>query len=144
MRKTISLILVILTVVTTVFSAVGTAAYAAQVDDFGYAETGADYPVITAVEPCAEGVVVNWSRADGIGYYRVYRLHETRGWVALGDTNKLYYIDSNVRDGNTYLYIVDENENIYSARYTDVIDMILKEEGDTVTILTDGDRFVLK
>ena len=106
MRKTISLILVILTVVTTVFSAVGTAAYAAQVDDFGYAETGADYPVITAVEPCAEGVVVNWSRADGIGYYRVYRLHETRGWVALGDTNKLYYIDSNVRDGNTYQYRV--------------------------------------
>ena len=49
-----------------------------------------------------------------------------------------------VRDGNTYLYIVDENENIYSARYTDVIDMILVEEGDTVTILTDGERFVMK
>jgi hypothetical protein len=49
-----------------------------------------------------------------------------------------------VRDGNTYLYIVDENENIYYARYTDVIDMILVEEGDTVTILTDGERFVMK
>ncbi len=48
-----------------------------------------------------------------------------------------------VRDGDTYLYLVDENENIYFAKYTDVIDMLLKEEGDTVKIRTDGERFVL-
>lgn len=47
------------------------------------------------------------------------------------------------RNGNTYLYVADTDGNIYQARYADVIEMMLKEEGDTVTILTDGKNFAL-
>jgi len=104
MRKSIAMILVILTVLTTVFSAAGTAVFAAETDGEEYVEVGADKPQITAIEPCAEGIVVNWSRADGVSNYRVYRMNPARGWVALGDTTKLYFIDTNVSDGNTYQY----------------------------------------
>ena len=53
---------------------------------------------------------------------------------------KIRTIDQN---GNTYIYIVDENQNIYSAKYADVLGMLLVEEGDTITILTDGSSFLL-
>ena len=48
------------------------------------------------------------------------------------------------RGGDTYIYIVDEDNHIYNAKYADVIGMILAEEGDEITILTDGTGFVLK
>ena len=47
-------------------------------------------------------------------------------------------------EGNTWLYIVDENSNIYRAKYADVLGMLMISEGDTVTILTDGSIFRLK
>ena len=46
-----------------------------------------------------------------------------------------------VKNGNTYLYISDENNTIYSARYENVIEMMLVHEGDKITILTDGESF---
>lgn len=52
---------------------------------------------------------------------------------------KMETIDKN---GNTWLYIVDTDDQIYSAKYADVIDMILVSEGDTITIRTDGENFV--
>ncbi len=54
---------------------------------------------------------------------------------------KLQTIDQN---GNTYLYVIDTENNIYSAKYTDVLDMLLVEEGDTITIHTDGTNFTYK
>ena len=48
-----------------------------------------------------------------------------------------------VQNGDTYLYIVDENKQIYHAKYADVLGMLLVDEGDTVTILTDGVEFIL-
>ena len=45
------------------------------------------------------------------------------------------------RNGNTYVYIADESGNIFSARYEDVIELMLVSEGDSITILTDGERF---
>ena len=48
-----------------------------------------------------------------------------------------------VQNGDTYLYIVDENKQIYHAKYADVLGMLLVDEGDTVTILTDGAEFIL-
>ena len=49
--------------------------------------------------------------------------------------SKMETIDQN---GNTWLYIVDSENNIYSAKYADVLNMLLVNEGDTITILTDG------
>ena len=106
MKRSISIILVLMTILMTVVSTAGTAAYAADIDDSEFVQTGAENPQITAIEPCAEGLVVNWSRADGVSNYRVYRMNASRGWVTLGETTKLYYIDSNVSDGNTYQYRV--------------------------------------
>ena len=48
-----------------------------------------------------------------------------------------------VENGDTYLYIVDENGTIYKAKYADVIKMMLVDEGAEVTILTDGEWFAL-
>lgn len=53
---------------------------------------------------------------------------------------KIQTIDQN---GNTWIYIVDSDNHIYRAPYADVIDMILVEEGDEITIKTDGERFIL-
>jgi hypothetical protein len=47
------------------------------------------------------------------------------------------------KGGDTYIYIVDEDSHIYNAKYADVIGMILVEEGDTITIRTDGTNFIL-
>ena len=47
-------------------------------------------------------------------------------------------------DGNTWVYIADENNTIYKALFTDVIDLILHEAGDTLTIRTDGTYFLLQ
>lgn len=47
------------------------------------------------------------------------------------------------KGGDTYIYIVDENKNIYNAKYADVIGMILVEEGDEIVIRTDGTNFLL-
>ena len=47
------------------------------------------------------------------------------------------------KQGNTYIYIVDEENHIYNAKYADVIGMILYDTGDEVTILTDGEHFIL-
>ena len=44
-------------------------------------------------------------------------------------------------EGNTWLFVVDEENHIYKARYADVLEMIMFSEGDTVTILTDGNVF---
>jgi hypothetical protein len=48
------------------------------------------------------------------------------------------------RNGDTWLYVVDTDDQIYRAKYEDVISMLLVNEGDTITIRTDGDRFVMK
>ena len=47
-------------------------------------------------------------------------------------------------DGNTWLYIVASDGSIYSAKYADVLGMLTVSEGDTVTILTDGERYRLR
>lgn len=52
-------------------------------------------------------------------------------------------IETIVQGGDTYIYIVSSDRHIYHARYADVLGMLLKEEGDTITILTDGEQFVL-
>ncbi len=44
-------------------------------------------------------------------------------------------------DGDTYLYISDENGNIYHAKYSKVLDMILVNIGDTITIQVKDDAF---
>jgi len=54
---------------------------------------------------------------------------------------KLEKID---RGGDTYLYLLDGEGNIYHARYADVIRMMLTEEGDTIELLVYGDRFALE
>ncbi len=53
---------------------------------------------------------------------------------------KLRTMDHN---GNTYIYIVDDQNHIYKAKYADVLEMLLVEEGDQITILSDGENFVL-
>lgn len=51
---------------------------------------------------------------------------------------KLQTID---RGGDTYLYLVDTEDHIYYAKYTDVIDMLLVGEGDTIDIYVKGETF---
>lgn len=53
---------------------------------------------------------------------------------------KMQTIDNN---GNTYLYIVDQNNNIYNAKYTDVLDMLLVNVGDTVKLRIYEDKFLM-
>ena len=59
------------------------------------------------------------------------------------ETITIRKIETIVQGGDTYIYIVGEDNHIYHARYANVLGMLLKAEGDTVTILTDGEQFVL-
>lgn len=45
------------------------------------------------------------------------------------------------RQGDTYLYLVDTENNIYYAKYEDVIQMLLIKDGDKIKIYTDGEKF---
>ncbi len=54
-------------------------------------------------------------------------------------------MESIVTDGESVLYVVDENGNVYHAAYVDVIEtMILLDSGSQVTILTDGEQFLIQ
>ena len=46
-------------------------------------------------------------------------------------------------EGNTWVYVIDTKDNMYRNKYTNVIDLILYDVGDTITIETDGDTFKL-
>ena len=46
-------------------------------------------------------------------------------------------------DGTTYLYIWDGHDRVYHARLVDVLDLAFASEGDTVSVLTDGENFLL-
>ena len=54
---------------------------------------------------------------------------------------KLETID---RGGDTYLYLVDEQNRIFHAKYADVIGMLLVSEGDTIEIYIKDDQFYYK
>ena len=53
-------------------------------------------------------------------------------------------IETMDHDGNTWIYIVDTDNNIYRAQYINVLEMLLVNEGDTIEISTDGTLFTLK
>ena len=53
-------------------------------------------------------------------------------------------IESIVIGGDTWIYVADEDKNIYRAEYSDVIEMMFVKAGDTLTIYTDGDYFTLQ
>ncbi len=58
-------------------------------------------------------------------------------------TIKIRKIRTMDHGGDTYIYIVDDADQIFQAKYADVLDMLLVEEGDEVTLLTDGEHFIL-
>ena len=47
-------------------------------------------------------------------------------------------------DGNSWIYLLDTEDNIYRALFTDVVEILLYDENDTITIETDGDVFSIK
>ena len=49
-----------------------------------------------------------------------------------------------VVDGNTMLYLLTEDGEFYHAKYTDVLEMMKVQPGDTVDIKVYEDMFLLK
>ncbi len=47
-------------------------------------------------------------------------------------------------EGNTWVYLIDSKDNIYRNKYTNVLDLLLYDEGDNITIKTDGDIFIFE
>ncbi len=70
----------------------------------------------------------------------------TKGNVVIGDLEEKNIVIRRVElitaDGDTMVYIVDVNNNIYHAEFE--AEMLLLEEGQELTILTDGETFSLK
>ncbi len=60
-------------------------------------------------------------------------------WEAI--TITVQKLETIVVDGNTYLYVLDENNHVYSSKYIDVLDMLTVEVGDEITIRTNGTMF---
>ena len=70
---------------------------------------------------------------------KFYVLSQTKNLDLSGKENAIEDIEL-VYTGSEF---IDEDNHIYSAKYADVIGMILVEEGDTITIRTDGTNFIL-
>ncbi len=103
MKKAICVLLSAVLMIATAIPAFG--AYADDPDGGGeYAALGLAAPEITAIEPLDEGIVVTWNRIEGVEKYRVDRYSDADGWVTLGTTNKLYWLDEDALDGGTYRY----------------------------------------
>ena len=104
MKKHLSVILAIVLLLSGALPAL--TAFAAESDIPGeeFVEVGVEIPAITAIEPTDEGLIIMWNRLTGVSNYRVDRYYDDRGWVTLGTTAKLYYVDENVVAGNTYRY----------------------------------------
>ena len=47
-------------------------------------------------------------------------------------------------EGNTWIYVIDNNDNIYKNKYTNVLNMLLYDVGDKIDILTDGELFIFE
>ena len=69
----------------------------------------------------------------------------TKGNVITGDmeekTITIKRVELITNDGNTLVYIVDADNNIYYSEFK--AEMLLLEEGQTITIKTDGSTFLL-
>lgn len=46
-------------------------------------------------------------------------------------------------EGNTWIYVIDDKDNIYRNKYTNVLNMLLHDVGDKITIQTNGDLFLI-
>ena len=128
MKKSLMKITSLILALLTAFSAAGIAASAAQdenandadiaaigggedaiVDagalDDAVAASGSTTPVITAMEPCKEGILIRWKEITGVTHYRVDKwFNDGRGWVVMQITEHLYYTDSAVSSGTEYQY----------------------------------------
>ncbi len=62
-------------------------------------------PRITSFSNTADGIRVNWNKADGAGQYRVFRKNDGK-WSTLGTVTTTSFEDKNVTSGSAYTYTV--------------------------------------
>lgn len=63
-------------------------------------------PTVSNLENLSGGVRITWTRIDGAAKYRVFRKTESGGWVRLGDTSALNWVDRSAEGGSSYTYTV--------------------------------------
>lgn len=66
---------------------------------------------------------------------------DTSNWEEKTITIQL--IQTIVVDGDTYIYVLSTDGKLYSAKYVNVLGMIGKVSGESITIKTDGETFIL-
>ena len=77
-----------------------------------------DYPQVTGFTNTADGTKVSWSEYSGATKYRLFVYNGT-AWKRVGDSTKLSYTHTSLKNGATYLYTVralDKN-NKYISDY---------------------------
>lgn len=62
-------------------------------------------PQVSGIVSTVDGVKLTWSKVDGAAAYRVFYKGKN-GWKGMGNTTATSFIDTDVRDGGTYIYTV--------------------------------------
>ena len=83
-------------------------AYLSSYDKTGIGETSyMDIPVLEDAYAEDGATVFSWNEVDKANYYKVYRKTGDRtAWIEQGTTASTYYVDTNVKNGETYYYTV--------------------------------------
>ncbi len=78
-------------------------------------------PEVTNITSVATGVKIEWSAVKGASKYRVFYKGSTM-WRSMGDTTSTSFIDTDVKNGNSYTYTVrclDSDGNFISSYNSD-------------------------
>ena len=62
-------------------------------------------PNITSCTSVSDGIKISWGAVPGANKYRVYYKGKD-GWKKIAETGNTYYLDTDVRSGNSYTYTV--------------------------------------
>lgn len=62
-------------------------------------------PQVSGIVSTVDGVKLSWSKVDGAAAYRVFYKGKN-GWKGMGNTAATSFIDTDIRDGGTYVYTV--------------------------------------
>ena len=79
--------------------------YISDFDRDGRNNTFIKPPVITSFNNTARGIEIRWTKRDAAEKYLLYS-YVNNSWTRLATTADPYYLDTNVRPGNQYMYTV--------------------------------------
>lgn len=103
MKRTISLLLIIITMLTLLTTAVPATA----------AQVGKAVPAVTSLKMTEKGIRITWNTVPGVSRYRVFVKNANGGWSGKANVSGSSYVDTTQKSGSVVTYTVrglDQND----------------------------------